>query len=158
MSVAWRTAGLTSIYLLVLTSVALGDVLVGGLLAFAIVMGSRSRWSRQRRSATGPWLVHTVGMLASTAREMVIGTARVIRFCLGPDTGPGFVEIPRGARSRRGVALWGLLTGEAPDEYPVHVDDSRHVMIVHTIDAQDPDAVRARHEAARERWQRHVVS
>ena len=156
-SVAWRTAGLTSIYLLVLTSVAPGDVLVGGLLALAIVIGSRSRRLRARRSSTGPWLLHLVGMLGSTARDMVIGTGRVVRFCLRPDTGAGFVEVPRGARSRRGVALWGLLTGEAPDEYPVHVDESRHVMIVHTIDARDPDGVRARHEAAHQRWQRHVV-
>jgi multisubunit Na+/H+ antiporter MnhE subunit len=158
-SLLLRTAGLAAIYLLVLTSVAPGDILTGGLVAFAIVMVSRSRLSRRGGVAWGSWLLGLIGTLASTGREMVIGTARVVRFCLAPRTGsaPGFVEIPRGDRSRRAVALWGVLTGEAPDEYPVHVDDARHVLIVHLIDARDPDAVRARHKAARERWQRHVV-
>ena len=60
---------------------------------------------------------------------------------------PGFVEIPRGDRSRHGVALWGVLTGEAPDEIPVDVDERRRVLIVHLVDAGDPAAVRARHAA-----------
>jgi multisubunit Na+/H+ antiporter MnhE subunit len=67
------------------------------------------------------------------------------------------VEIPRGDRSRRAVALWGVLTGEAPDEYPVDVDTARDVLIVHVLDDRDPTAIRARHARAYERWQRDVV-
>jgi multicomponent Na+:H+ antiporter subunit E len=67
------------------------------------------------------------------------------------------VEIPQGDRSPDGVALWGVLTGEAPDEIPVDVDDRRRVLIVHLIDASDPAAVRARHARTHERWQRRVV-
>jgi multicomponent Na+:H+ antiporter subunit E len=93
-----------------------------------------------------------------TAREMAVGTVRVVRFCLTDGDAHGFVEIPRGDRSRRAVALWGVLTGEAPDEYPVDVDDARHVLIVHTVDARDPDAVRARHAASRDDYQREVVA
>jgi hypothetical protein len=57
----------------------------------------------------------------------------------------GFVEIPRDGRSDRDVALWGLVTGEAPDEIVVDVDEERDVLVVHLTDARDPDAVRARH-------------
>ena len=67
------------------------------------------------------------------------------------------MEIPRGERSRKNVALWGVLTGEAPDEVPIDVDEARDVLIVHLVDASDPDGVRARHQTAFERWQRHVV-
>jgi multisubunit Na+/H+ antiporter MnhE subunit len=52
---------------------------------------------------------------------------------------------------------WGVLTGEAPDEIVVDVDVERDVLIVHLVDARDPDAVRARHRRAYERWQRTVV-
>jgi multisubunit Na+/H+ antiporter MnhE subunit len=152
-----RVAGLTAIYLLVLTSIAPGDVIVGALLASGFVLASRSATSRRRRSWL-PWLYHLAGMLGLTARDMVVGTLRVVRFCLQSDTSAGFVELPRGRRSRRGVALWGVLTGEAPDEYPVHVDDTREVLIVHLTDASDPDAVRRRHETSHERWHRHVVA
>ncbi len=152
-----RAAGLVAVYLLVLTSVSVGDVLVGAVLALAIVLaagpgeaGARSRsWSR--------WVGGVVRTAAVTALEIMIGTIRVVRFCLDGSGRAGFVEIPRGDRSRDAVALWGLLTGEAPDEYPVEVDDARAVLVVHVVDARDPDAVRARHAAARERHQRDVV-
>ena len=61
-------------------------------------------------------------------------------------------------RSRHAVALWGVLTGEAPDEVPVDVDEERDVLIVHLVDASDPDAVRERHRRAYERAQRKVVA
>jgi len=50
-----------------------------------------------------------------------------------------------------------VLTGEAPDEVPVDVDEERDVLIVHLVDASDPDAVRDRHRRAWERAQRKVV-
>jgi multisubunit Na+/H+ antiporter MnhE subunit len=89
---------------------------------------------------------------------MAIGSWRTARFCLRGTGQPGFVEIPRGERSRHQVALWGVLTGEAPDEVPVDVDEERDVLIVHLVDASDPDAVRDRHRRAWENAQRRVVS
>ena len=69
----------------------------------------------------------------------------MVRFCLTGHGAPGFVEIPRDDQSDRDVALWGLATGEAPDEIVVDVDDERDVVVVHLTDARDPDAGRARH-------------
>jgi multisubunit Na+/H+ antiporter MnhE subunit len=96
-------------------------------------------------------------LAAETAVEMARGSWRVIRFCLGSTAMPGLVEIPRDGRSRAGVALWGVLTGEAPDEVPVDVDEERNVLIVHLVDAADPERVRERHRAAFERRQGKVV-
>jgi multisubunit Na+/H+ antiporter MnhE subunit len=154
---ALRAAGLLAIYLLVLTSLAPGDVLVGSMLAIAIVTAARPHG---RRPPAGwlRWSTALAGTLGATARDMIVGTVRTARFALGRAAAPGFVEIPRAGRSRRGVALWGVLTGEAPDEYPVDVDEPRDTLIVHILDARDPDAIVARHAAVRERWQRHVVS
>ncbi len=149
--------GLALIYLLVLTSIAPGDLVVGALLGLAIVVAAGT--GPQRRSPAGwrRWVTAFVRMVLETGLEIALGTVRVARFCLTTHGSPGFVEIPRGDRSRHGVALWGVLTGEAPDEYPVAVDDARHVLIVHNVDASDPDAIRARHAEAHERHQRHVV-
>jgi multisubunit Na+/H+ antiporter MnhE subunit len=96
-------------------------------------------------------------LAAETAVEMARGSWRVVRFCLGSTARPGLVEIPRGGRSRAGVALWGVLTGEAPDEVPVDVDEERDVLVVHLVDAADPDQVRERHRAAFERRQGKVI-
>jgi multisubunit Na+/H+ antiporter MnhE subunit len=152
-----RVGGLVAIYLLVLTSIAPGDLLVGGLLAAVLVVAAGTDGPRRGLAAWLQWAVALVRMIVVTAWEIVLGTVRVVRFCLFDAGRPGFVEIPRGDRSRHGVALWGVLTGEAPDEYPVAVDDRRHVLIVHNVDTSNPAAIRARHAAAREQHQREVV-
>ena len=151
-----RVVGLLTVYLLVLTSVAPGDILIGSLVAFAIVAATRPG-GRAPRAGWRRWLVALTAMLLTTASEIVRGTVRTVRFCFGGNASPGFVEIPRGERSRHAVALWGVLTGEAPDEYPVDVDASRDVLIVHVLDARDPEAIRTRHARAFERWLRDVV-
>ena len=46
-----RAAGLTGIYLLVLTSVAPGDILTGGLLGLAVAVALRPRGVRRTREA-----------------------------------------------------------------------------------------------------------
>ena len=145
-----RAIGLAAVYLLVLTSVDLGDVVVGAALGLGV-----AAWLRPRHSgASAPLPVSlrgVVAMLTQTALEMVRGSWRTVRFCLGAPAAPGLVEIPRADRTRIEVAAWGVLTGEAPDEVPVDVDEERDVLIVHLVDASDPDAVRERHRRSHER-------
>lgn len=155
MSIAVRTVGLAAIYLLVLTSLDPYDIAAGLLLGLVVALALRTRGGR------GPGVALTGGpqaiaaAAAATAREMVVGSWRVARFCLRPGSAaPGFVEVPRDGRTRSDLALWGLLTGEAPDEVPVEIDEERDVLLVHLVDARDPDAVRARHHRAHERMER----
>jgi multisubunit Na+/H+ antiporter MnhE subunit len=152
-----RAAGLLAVYLLVLTSTAPGDVLIGALLAVPIAFVLRPRRPSRRDAPVLARLRGALGLLAQTAAEMARGSWRVARFCLGGASSPGFVEIPQGDRSPINVALWGVLTGEAPDEVPIDVDERRRVLVVHLVDASDPEAVRARHERTNERWQRRVA-
>jgi multisubunit Na+/H+ antiporter MnhE subunit len=155
-----RATALTAIYLLVLTSLEPGDVVIGGALGLGVAY-----WLRPRRPGQGPRravaparsrVTAAMGMLAETAAEMVRGSWRVVLFCLGASGRPGIVEIPREGRSRVNVALWGVLTGEAPDEVPVKVDEARDVLLVHLVDAGDPEGVRARHTGSSVRQQKVV--
>jgi len=144
-----RALGLAGAYLLVLTSVDPGDVAIAAVLglavAFALQTPERLRLHPRPRGA--------VGILAQTAAEMARGTVRTAAFCLGRGRGtPGLVEIPLGDRAPAEVAMWGVLTGESPDELVVDVDEARGVGVVHLIDATDPDAVRARHAETHARW------
>jgi multisubunit Na+/H+ antiporter MnhE subunit len=152
-----RAAALVAVYLLVLTSAAPGDVMIGALLAVPIAVALRPRRSPRGETPALSRLRAAGGLFAQTAGEMVRGSWRVARYCLGGTGRPGFVEIPRGDRSAVNVALWGVLTGEAPDEVPVDVDEERRVLVVHLVDASDPAAVRARHERTNERRQRRVA-
>lgn len=154
-----QALALMGIYLLVLTSLKPGDVITGLLLGLVLAVALRPQLPG-RRPAPRPLaaLIPLAQMLAITAVEMARGSWRTARFCLSGRGRPGFVEIPRGDRSRLGVALWGVLTGEAPDEVPVDVDEERDLLIVHLVDASDPDAVRDRHRRAYERAQRKIVA
>jgi multisubunit Na+/H+ antiporter MnhE subunit len=149
---------LMGIYLLVLTSVKPADAAAGFLLGLVLAVALRPRPGIRSATSSPAGLAALVRVLAMTAAEMVLGSWRTVRFCVRGGGQPGFVEIPRGDRSREAVALWGVLTGEAPDDVPVDVDEERDVLIVHLVDASDPDAVRRRHRLAYERGQRKLVA
>jgi multisubunit Na+/H+ antiporter MnhE subunit len=54
------------------------------------------------------------------------------------------------------LAATALALTLSPGEVLVDIDRSRGVMLVHVIDAHDPDAVRARHDHFYRRYQRGV--
>ena len=150
-----RAAALAAVYLLVLTSVAPGDVLVGVALGLVLAILLRPRGVRRSRIPVPQRLAAAASVALRTALEMVLGSWRVARFCVGGREHAGFVEIPRGDRTRFEVALWGVLTGEAPDE--VVVDAGRDVLVVHLVDARNPDGIRQRHRTVHEQWLHKVA-
>lgn len=156
--IAIQALALMVVYLLVLTSVKPADALTGFALGAGLAMALRPRLAgRTPATPRVGGLLAFVPVFVGTVGEMVRGSWLTARFCLGRGGSPGFVEIPRDGRSRHGVALWGVLTGEAPDEVPVDVDEQRDMLIVHLVDASDPEAVRRRHRRAWETRQRKVV-
>ncbi|UJA19425.1 hypothetical protein HJD18_03860 [Thermoleophilia bacterium SCSIO 60948] len=134
---------LSAIYLLVLTSLRLGDVIVALALGFASAAALRPEHGR----ADATPAPEAARQLLATAVEMVRGSWQVVRFCLGRPCSPGFVEVPRDGRSRRAVARWTILTGVAPGEVVVDVEeeDDPERMLIHVIESAEPDRVRARH-------------
>jgi multisubunit Na+/H+ antiporter MnhE subunit len=151
-----QALALMGVYLLVMTSAKPADAAAGLLLGLGLAVALRPRHPGRRPTVSG--FLALGRALATTAVEMARGSWRTARFCLRGGAQPGFVEIPREARTRHAVALWGVVTGEAPDEVPVDIDEKRDVLIVHLIDASDPDAVRERHRRAYERAQRKVLA
>jgi multisubunit Na+/H+ antiporter MnhE subunit len=143
-----RAAGLAGAYLLVLTSLDPGDIAIAAVLGLAVAFALRTPSQLQLRTRLGG----AAAILLQTAAEMVRGTARAVAFCLGRPGRPGLVEVPRGDRTAAEVAMWGVLTGESPDELVVDVDLERDVLVVHLVDASDPEAVRARHADTHARW------
>jgi multisubunit Na+/H+ antiporter MnhE subunit len=154
--VIMQALALMGVYLLVMTSAKPADAAAGLLLGLGLAVALRPRHPGRRPTVSG--FLALGRALATTAVEMARGSWRTARFCLRGSGNPGFVEIPRAGRSRHAVALWGVLTGEAPDEVPVDIDEERDVLIVHLIDASDPDAVRERHQRAYEGAQGEVVA
>lgn len=69
---------------------------------------------------------------------------------------PGIVRVPIGKRSERGIAVSALATTLSPGTVFVDVDRERGDMLLHVIDASDPDAVREKLQQFYDRYQRRV--
>ena len=157
-----RALVLAVVYLLALASLDPVDALVGlGLgVALAVALRSFTGGGSAVRAGELPGLVLRSFLLGlATLREILVGTWHVtlVVLHLRPLVAPGIVAVPVGSRTPAGVALNGLLTTLAPGEFLVDVDWDRRVMLVHVLDASDPDAVRARIDELYHRYQEAVV-
>jgi multisubunit Na+/H+ antiporter MnhE subunit len=149
----------TTIYLLVLTSVAPGDVLVGILLSVLLVaagrrirpLGPPQAVPLARRLAGVPVLV------GGTAVDLARSTWRTATWCLHPRRTPaGLVTVPITPCRPSSAAAWGVRVGITPDTVVVGLDNERGLMLLHVLDARHPDAVRAAQLDSYERRQRRV--
>lgn len=69
---------------------------------------------------------------------------------------PGIVRVPIGERSERGVAISALTSTLSPGTVLIDVDWDRGDLLLHVIDASDPDGVRDRLQRFYDRYQRRV--
>lgn len=160
MSLALRLVSLTLIYALALASFAPVDLATGVVLSagcLAAVRGLRGpddtpAGELAQRVAFFPIL------LAAVSGEVVRGTWSLSLIVLGvrPLPCPGLVEVPMESRSETGMAAAAILTTLAPGDVVVDMDVERQIMLLHTIDASDPDAVRERLRLLRDRYGQRV--
>jgi multisubunit Na+/H+ antiporter MnhE subunit len=158
-AVLGRVVVLAAIYLLVLTSTAPGDVLVGGLLAAGIVAAGRAVRRPDRPPAETSLARRLAGvpaLLGGTLVDMVRASWQVGRCCLrGRLPAPGLVSVPIGPRAGS-AAAWAVRVGLSPDTIVVEADEERGELLLHVLDARNPDAVRREQLDSYERRQRRV--
>ena len=159
MNIVLRVVALTAIYLLVLTSVHPEDILTGVVLAVVLVAAGR------RIRPLGPppvesaarRLVGVAALVGGTLVELVRSTWRTALWCLNPRRSPpGLVTVPIPPCPPTSAAAWGVRVGITPDTVVVEVDEERGRMLLHVIDARNPDAVRAGQLDSYRRHQRRV--
>jgi multisubunit Na+/H+ antiporter MnhE subunit len=153
-------AGLTAVYALALASAAPADLATGAALAsLALVLlgrrlpaGATGRpGGLLRRAVAFP--AFAVALLADVAR----GTRDVALRVLGlRPLKPGIVLVPFGERSELGLAVSALASTLSPGSVLVDVDHQRRVLVMHVIDASDPDAFRSQQQRFYDRYQRRV--
>ena len=151
---------LAAVYCLTLASAAVLDVAAGLVLAVALLAALRIRPAAPE--GDGPGLAGRAlafpAFAGAVLADVTLGTWDVALRVLHarPVDRPGIVVVPFGERSELGVAVTGLVMSLSPGAVLVDIDRDRRVMLVHTIDATDPEAFRARLDAFYRRWQRPV--
>ena len=88
--------------------------------------------------------------------DVIKGTWEVtlITLHIRPLVEPGVVKVPVGERTPTGVAVFGLVTTLSPGAFLLEASDE--FMLIHVIDASDPDALREEREDFYQRYQRKV--
>jgi multicomponent Na+:H+ antiporter subunit E len=88
--------------------------------------------------------------------DVLKGTYKIVMITLGlqPLAKPGIVKIPIGLHSQYGVGPVGFFVTLSPGSFLVDIDWDERVMLVHYVDASDPDAHRADAERYYRLWER----
>lgn len=155
-----RIALLTAVYALMLASAHPLDLATGALLSIAVTLAldRRRRDERPNAPSLASRLAASPLFVAGLVSDVACGTwdvaLRVLH--LRALDRPGIVTIPIGDRSRTGVAVSALASTLSPGSVLVDIDWARGQMLMHVVDASDPDAVRAHHLHFYERYQRRV--
>ena len=152
---------LTLVYALVLASFHPYDLLIGAAISAALYFAARGYLFDGEPEIQGSLL----GRLAAfvpfavvVAWEVAVGTWEValVTLHLRPLHHPGIVAVPIGERSSVGVAVTALVMTLSPGEFLVEVDREREVMLMHVLDATDPEEVRRDHEVFYDKYQKKV--
>ncbi len=103
-------------------------------------------------------IVHFFPFAGITIWEILIGSVRVALIVVGLRKleHPGIVAVPIGARSKLGIIVTGITISLAPGSILLDVDWQRNMMLIHVIDASDPEQVRADIQELYDRYQRKV--
>lgn len=150
---------LTLVYAMVLTSFHPLDLLFGVLLSAAMLYTFRAFvWDGGPDPLPG-----LLGRFAAffpfawaVLVDVVEGTWEValVTLHLRPLKHPGVVKVPVGERTSTGVAVSALVTTLSPGAFLIEANEE--FMMLHLMDASDPDAVREKHENFYQRYQRKV--
>ena len=156
-------AALTGIYLLVLTSLQPGDIAVGIGLSVAIVAAGWSSRSSSSSATPPPGPVSRLtrlqglpALLGGTLVDIAQGSWSTARYCLRRPPAPGLVRVPIPPCGPSSALAWATRVGIAPDSVVLDVDEKEGQLLLHVLDASDPDAVRETQLDSYRRRQRRV--
>ncbi|MFI9005745.1 Na+/H+ antiporter subunit E [Actinosynnema sp. NPDC053489] len=155
-AVVLRVVMLTTVYLLALTSLRPGDVVVGLVLATLLVLVARRIRPPGPASPLGRRLAGVPALVGGTLVDLVVGTWQTAACLVGRGpTAAGLVEVPIPRSGPASAAAWGVRVGFVPDTVVVEIDEERGRMLLHVLDAHDPAAVvAAQHDSYRRRQRR----
>lgn len=150
---------LTLTYALALASFHPGDLILGaGISGVLLFVFRGALFGGPEKGGLLARLAAFVPFAAVVVRDIMVGTWEVslITFGVRPLRSPGTVAVPIGERTPVGVTVSALCTTLSPGAFLVDVDRERGVMLIHVIDASDPEAVREQHQNFYTRYQRRV--
>jgi len=128
------------LWAVITNAASLALLLLGGLLAIAVPRLTLPFWPNPPRLVR-PW--RAVRLFAVFAADIVTANWRVARQVVGPlyRLSPTLVEVPLDLRDPFLATLLGSIVSLTPGTVAIDVDRQRWVLLVHALDAPDPQAL-----------------
>ncbi len=136
------TPTLAAIWLLLNNSLAPGQIILGALLGWLIPLFTLRFWPDTVRIRK-PWLL--LRFFVVFLFDVCIANLAVARRILGrPERlRPAFIEVPLALESELAISLLANTICLTPGTVSALLSPDRRILLVHALDAPDPDAVRA---------------
>ncbi len=152
---------LTVTYIFALASSDPWDILFGVLLSVALltIFGPFLRGDTATKASLQPRrLLAFIPFAGAVLRDIFVGTWTVLRIVLHPrpHNRPGIIAMPLGERTPGGVAVSALAMSLSPGSSLIAIDWDKRIMLLHMLDAADPEAARAELQRFYDRYQRAV--
>jgi multicomponent K+:H+ antiporter subunit E len=131
---------LLGLWLLLVNSVAPGQILLGAVLAWSIPLYTARFWTAQVRVRRPLRLVR----LASTVLyDILVANIAVARLILGPLSRlePAFIRMPLRLQGNVGVSLLANIITLTPGTLSASLSPDRSEIIIHALQGADPEAI-----------------
>jgi multisubunit Na+/H+ antiporter MnhE subunit len=161
MRIAFATATMAIVYLVVLASTDPWDIAAGILLGLGVLLLFRDFLFQGPSMSLRDFVsraIHFPRLVVAEAAAIIRGTVTVTRAVIAwhPPEHAGFVEIPIGERTPTGVIVSAWLNTLSPGSVFIGTDPEATYWAIHVLDAPDKEAIREEAQQFYELYQRPV--
>ena len=148
------TVLLTLVWLMLVNQVTLNSLVFGGFLGIVIPILTQPYWpDRPNLRNPGMILQYTAIVLYDIVVANIV-VARLILFKRNAQLSPAWVCIPLELRTPEAITVLAATITLTPGTVSADLSDQGHSLLVHCLDAPDPDAVR---DEIKQRYERRLM-
>lgn len=138
----YLTILLVAVWMLLLNAVSLGGLMLGVALGVAIPLLTAPYWPDRPRPHNGWKFLKYVGLVLYDVVVANIAVAKIVLFRPNRDLRPAYVAIPLDLRAPEAITLLAGTITMTPGTVTAELSADGRSLLVHALDAPDPDALR----------------
>lgn len=148
------TVMLTAVWLLLVNSASAGSVLLGLILGVAIPIMTAAYWPDRPRLRNPLMMAEYVIVVLWDIVVANIAVARIVLFKRNEDMNPAWVCVPLELTSPEAITVLAGTITMTPGTVTAMLAADNRCLLVHCLDADDPDAVR---DEIKSRYERRLM-
>jgi multicomponent K+:H+ antiporter subunit E len=135
------TPSLAAVWLLLNNSLSPGQIILGALLGWLIPLFTLRFWPESVR-IKNPWVL--LRFMWVVLFDIFLANLVVARLILGRSRSlqPAFIELPLALESELAISLLANTICLTPGTVSAHLSPDRRILLIHALDAPDPEAIR----------------